>query len=100
MSSNLDKSLDEIIGSKSRRATRGSRSSAPRRASKQVNPSRRQRVGRGAPSAAAAVPRLRQRAPVNAVSRVSRILSAAGSARVSVEGLPRDIKQDAVRVCS
>ena len=41
----------------------------------------------------------RPAAPANAAQRVASLLSNAREARVSVEGLPRDIKQDAVRVC-
>lgn len=93
--SNLDQSLDEIIGKRparttSRPASRG-RNAGPRRATKQIGS--RPAAGRG---------NIRPRGgrpPVNAVSRVAKILGSTGFTKVNVEGLPRDIKQDAVRVC-
>ena len=39
------------------------------------------------------------RAPPNAVARVAKLLDTTREVKVNVEGLPRDIKQDAVRVC-
>lgn len=92
MSANLDKSLDEIIGSgkKPVRARVGKRTlaSGPKRATKQI---RRPIVGGG---------NRRVRPPVDgAASRVARLLDASREAKVNVEGLPRDIKQDAVKVC-
>ncbi|CCF58523.1 hypothetical protein KAFR_0E03720 [Kazachstania africana CBS 2517] len=89
MSANLNKSLDEIIGTRPKRATRGARAAAPRRATKQVNHRRSQPVNRQRTS----------RGPANAVSRVARMLNSSASSltKVNVEGLPRDIKQDAVR---
>lgn len=90
--SNLDKSLDEIIGS-GKRAPRARVSRQPKKVGKQVNTRRR-----------APVPG-RRRAPVNApapsaaVARAASLLNSTREARVTVEGLPRDIKQDAVKVC-
>lgn len=89
MSANLDKSLDEIIGSNKKpvRARINKRTQAPKRASKQV---RRPVIGGNQ----------RNRAPVTgAASRVARLLDSSREAKVNVEGLPRDIKQDAVKVC-
>lgn len=91
MSANLDKSLDEIIGSSKKpvRARVGKRTlaSGPKRATKQI---RRPIVGGNR----------RVRAPVDgAATRVARLLDASREAKVNVEGLPRDIKQDAVKVC-
>lgn len=89
MAGNLDQSLDEIIGKRSQNR----RKIGPRRAGKQVNVHRsRAPVNRTAAQRSV-------RAPVNAVSRVARLLSSNGHVKVNVEGLPRDIKQDAVRVC-
>lgn len=89
MSANLDKSLDEIIGANKKpvRARIEKRTQAPRKASKQI---RRPAVGGNK----------NVRAPVaGAASRVARLLDSAREAKVNVEGLPRDIKQDAVKVC-
>lgn len=85
MSANLDKSLDEIIGSNKkpiRRATRG----GPKKVSKQINGNRRRGPAPIGP---------KRGAPIKAAS----LLDAAYSTKVNVEGLPRDIKQDAVKVC-
>lgn len=85
MSANLDKSLDEIIGSNKkpiRRATRG----GPKKVSKQINGNRRRGPAPTGP---------KRGAPIKAAS----LLDAAYSTKVNVEGLPRDIKQDAVKVC-
>ncbi|CCK69575.1 RNA-binding protein YRA1 KNAG_0C04740 [Huiozyma naganishii CBS 8797] len=92
MSANLDQSLDEIIGKRPNRATSrsgGARGNGPKRATKQVNVNRRGAVGR-------AVPR-NVRAPASAVARVAKVANGSGAVKVNVEGLPRDIKQDAVR---
>lgn len=89
MSANLDKSLDEIIGKRSQNR----RKVGPRKAGKQVNVHRSR-----APVSRSAVQR-NIRAPANAVSRVARLLNSNHQVKVNVEGLPRDIKQDAVRVC-
>ncbi|KAK5780124.1 RNA-binding protein YRA1 PWA37_001497 [Arxiozyma heterogenica] len=87
MAGNLDQSLDEIIGKRSQNR----RKIGPRRAGKQVNVHRsRAPVNRTAAQRSV-------RAPVNAVSRVARLLNSNSHVKVNVEGLPRDIKQDAVR---
>lgn len=95
---NLDKSLDEIIGNSKQnnraRINKNRARNAPKKAAKQVNTARRS-VN---PKAKALVQR-RAVAPAAALSRVSRFLDTSREARVNVEGLPRDIKQDAVRVC-
>lgn len=90
--STLDKSLDEIIGA-GKRAPRARASRQPKKVGKQVNTRRR-----------APVPGRRPRAPVRAgpapsaaVARAASLLNFTREARVTVEGLPRDIKQDAVR---
>lgn len=88
MSNNLDKSLDEIIGKKPVRAPRDNKK-GPKKASKQINGNRRQGANNGRPNRPGRVP----------VKAVSRILSNQ-LIKVNVEGLPRDIKQNAVRVCS
>lgn len=87
MSANLDKSLDEIIGAnkKAVRARINKRSQGPSRVSKQL---RRSPVGGNK----------NVRVP-EAASRVARLLDSSREAKVNVEGLPRDIKQDAVKVC-
>ncbi|CCD22600.1 RNA-binding protein YRA1 NDAI_0A04440 [Naumovozyma dairenensis CBS 421] len=95
MSANLDQSLDEIIGSNKRMNNRAritsnrGRAAGPRKTSKQVNT--RRQTGRPNP-----VRQRVTRAPVNVRSRVPRP-DAGREVRVNVEGLPRDIKQDAVR---
>lgn len=99
MSSTLDKSLDEIIGSRNKptraRITNSRRATGPQRNSKQIVGGRR-----AAPDGRNLRARQpRPAAPANAAQRVASLLSNAREARVSVEGLPRDIKQDAVRVC-
>lgn len=89
MSANLDKSLDEIIGANKKpvRARINKRTQGPSRASKQLR--------RPTPGGNRNV-----RAPVaGAASRVARLLDSSREAKVNVEGLPRDIKQDAVKVC-
>lgn len=86
MSANLDKSLDEIIG-ENKKVVRRTNKKAPKKVSKQLNGNRR----RGG-----AVVGGRTAVPVKAAS----LLDAAYATKVNVEGLPRDIKQDAVRVCS
>ncbi|SCU83850.1 LAFA_0D06238g1_1 [Lachancea sp. 'fantastica'] len=84
MSANLDKSLDEIIGT-NKKPIRKVNKKAPKKVSKQIVGGNR----RGASVAA-----VRQRpAPVKA----NNVLEQAYGTKVSVEGLPRDIKQDAVR---
>lgn len=96
MSAILDQSLDEIIGNNKKAANNRARrntKSVPRRATKQVNNNRRRGpvVNNRQPV---------RRAPSNASARVAQILSRSNrNAKVNVEGLPRDIKQDAVRVC-
>lgn len=90
MSNNLDKSLDEIIGKRPNRATRDTKG-GPKKSSKQVNVNRRSGVVKGPRGARPT------RAPVRAVSRILNNQNAL--TKVNVEGLPRDIKQSAVRVC-
>lgn len=92
MSGNLDQSLDEIIGKRPQRP-QNRRNAGPKRTGKQVN------VHRSRPQIGRKPIQRNVRAPINAVSRVSRILNTNGQVKVNVEGLPRDIKQDAVRVC-
>ncbi|SMN19659.1 similar to Saccharomyces cerevisiae YDR381W YRA1 RNA binding protein required for export of poly(A)+ mRNA from the nucleus [Maudiozyma saulgeensis] len=84
MSNNLDKSLDEIIGKKPIRATRDNKR-GPKKASKQVG-KRRNVANSGRNNRPA-------RIPVGAVSRIV----GHQLVKVNVEGLPRDIKQSAVR---
>ncbi|SCU79899.1 LADA_0B03906g1_1 [Lachancea dasiensis] len=84
MSANLDKSLDEIIGT-NKKPIRKTNKKAPKKVSKQVAGGNR----RGA-SVAGVRPRA---APGKSAS----VLEQAYGTKVSVEGLPRDIKQDAVR---
>ncbi|KAM3162100.1 RRM domain-containing protein [Lachancea thermotolerans] len=84
MSANLDKSLDEIIGS-NKKPIRKINKKAPKKVSKQIVGGNR----RGASVAA-----VRQRAVPN---KAASVLEGAYGTKVSVEGLPRDIKQDAVR---
>jgi len=86
MSNNLDKSLDEIIGKKPVRATRDNRR-GPKKTSKQVG-NRRNAATNGRGNRPARIP----------ASAVSRIVGHQ-LVKVNVEGLPRDIKQSAVRVC-
>ncbi|SCV06085.1 LANO_0H21770g1_1 [Lachancea nothofagi CBS 11611] len=84
MSANLDRSLDEIIGTNKKQIVRKTNKKAPKKVSKQIVGNRR-----GGPVSA-----VRQRAaPVKAANA----LEQAYGTKVSVEGLPRDIKQDAVR---
>lgn len=90
MSGNLDQSLDEIIGKRPHRPQQR-RNAGPRRNGKQVVANRR-------PQGKHIVQR-NVRAPPNAAARVARIMSTNHHVKVNVEGLPRDIKQDAVRVC-
>lgn len=92
MSVNLDKSLDEIIGSGKKQARSrvgvGKRAmgSGPKKVSKQL---RRQPA-----------PGKKVKAPANAAAaKMAKLLDASREAKVNVEGLPRDIKQDAVKVC-
>ena len=87
MSNNLDKSLDEIIGKRPARATRDHKK-GPRKSTKQVG-NRRPTAGRGRNNKGPA------RVPTGAVSRIL----GQQLVKVNVEGLPRDIKQSAVRVC-
>ncbi|CCH58064.1 hypothetical protein TBLA_0A02650 [Henningerozyma blattae CBS 6284] len=94
MSAILDKSLDEIIGNNKRQAKNNSRrnNNGPRRTTKSFGHSRREHTG----------PSNRQqpvkRGPVNAAVRVAQLLNRSNrDAKVSVEGLPRDINQDAVK---
>ncbi|CCE63252.1 hypothetical protein TPHA_0E01590 [Tetrapisispora phaffii CBS 4417] len=97
MSAALDKSLDEIIGSRKKparaRITNTRRAAGPRRVAKNAVAGRRvaltQRNVRARVQRAAA--------PVNAAQRVAALLQNTKEARVNVEGLPREIKQDAVR---
>ncbi|CUS21839.1 LAQU0S04e01970g1_1 [Lachancea quebecensis] len=84
MSANLDKSLDEIIGS-NKKPIRKTNKKAPKKVSKQI-------VGGGRRGASVAA--VRQRAAPN---KAASVLEGAYGTKVSVEGLPRDIKQDAVR---
>ena len=95
MSANLDKSLDEIIGSNKAGSNRarvgGTRGNGPRRVGKQVGSQRRSLPNRRGPI------RKNTRAPPNAVARVAKLLDTTREVKVNVEGLPRDIKQDAVR---
>ncbi|AQZ16657.1 YRA1 (YDR381W) [Zygosaccharomyces parabailii] len=90
MSVNLDKSLDEIIGSSKKQARSrvgvGKRAvgGGPKKVSKQL---RRQPA-----------PGKKVRAPANvAAVKMAKLLDASREAKVNVEGLPRDIKQDAVK---
>lgn len=87
MSANLDRSLDEIIGSskKQARSRVNKRSAGPKKVSKQIR--RQPGVGK------------RVKAPVDGAARMAKLLDASKEAKVNVEGLPRDIKQDAVKVC-
>lgn len=93
MSGNLDQSLDEIIGKRPQRPQHRRNAAGPKRTGKQVN------VHRARPQNGRRPIQRNVRVPVNAVSRVSRLLNTSGHVKVNVEGLPRDIKQDAVRVC-
>ncbi|CAI4057472.1 hypothetical protein SUVZ_02G4940 [Saccharomyces uvarum] len=95
MSANLDKSLDEIIGSSRPGGNRvrvgGTRGNGPKRVGKQINTQRRNVPNRNGPI------RKNVRPPPNAVARVAKLLDTSREVKVNVEGLPRDIKQDAVR---
>lgn len=85
MSANLDKALDEIIDFNKKQVRKTSRS-MPRKVSKNVN---RRRAG--AP--------VGMRKAVVTVDKSTSVLEAAYATKVNVEGLPRDIKEVAVRVC-
>lgn len=88
MSANLDKSLDEIIGS-GRKPVRARVNKRP------TGPSPKKQIRRPPVSG-------NRRAKVSAegaATRMARLLDASREAKVNVEGLPRDIKQDAVKVC-
>lgn len=102
MSANLDKSLDEIIGSSrpggNRARVGGTRGNGPKRVGKQVNTQRRNVPNRNVPNRNGPI-RKNVRPPPNAVARVAKLLDTSREVKVNVEGLPRDIKQDAVRVC-
>lgn len=82
----LDKSLDEIIGAS--KAVRRNKTT-PKKVSKQINKNRGKRV-----VGPARLPKKSNPALVPAMLRT------ALSTRVNVEGLPRDINQEAVKVCS
>lgn len=92
----LDQSLDEIIGNnrpqrQSRRSNNG-----PKKTSKQVNQNRRAAQVNRRP---AQTQRRPARLPNNVVDRIARVAQKSSPVRVNVEGLPRDIKQGAVKVC-
>ncbi|CDO94218.1 unnamed protein product [Kluyveromyces dobzhanskii CBS 2104] len=85
----LDQSLDEIIGS-AKHARRNNKT-GPKKVSKQINKNRATRT----PSGPTRAPKR-----ATAAALVPALLRAPISSRVNVEGLPRDINQDAVKVCS
>lgn len=85
MSANLDKALDEIIDSQKKPVRRPNKN-APRKVAKSVTAGRRRGPAAG----------VRKSVPVE---RATSMLEAAYATKVNVEGLPRDIKEDAVRVC-
>lgn len=89
MSGNLDRSLDEIIGSSKKqvRSRVNKRTGGPKKVSKQV----RRQAGPGK--------NVKPPADGASVARMARLLDTSNEAKVNVEGLPRDIKQDAVKVC-
>ncbi|AMD21262.1 HEL018Wp [Eremothecium sinecaudum] len=82
MSANLDKALDEIIDSNKKHARKANKA-GPRKMSKNIR--------RKGPISSSA------RKPMISLEKASSILDAAYATKVNVEGLPRDIKEDAVR---
>ncbi|SCU93422.1 LAMI_0E14312g1_1 [Lachancea mirantina] len=86
MSGNLDRSLDEIIGENKKQRVRKVNKNVPKKVSKSVVGNRR----RATPIKGGALRNA-------AAAKTANILESAYGTKVNVEGLPRDIKQDAVR---
>lgn len=92
----LDQSLDEIIGNNRPQRQARRNNNGPRKASKQINQNRRAAPANRRNNQ---VQRRPARLPSNVAARIVKGTQKNIPVRVNVEGLPRDIKQDAVKVC-
>ncbi|KAL6940672.1 hypothetical protein ACO0QE_004585 [Hanseniaspora vineae] len=102
MSNLLDKSLDEIIGSRKTAKKTPQRAGRSSRTNNNGNNRNATKVSSKAVGVRKRAPAARKPAAVN-TKRVAKIIdrtmNTVASNRISIEGMPRDIGRDSIRVC-
>ncbi|KAL6937534.1 hypothetical protein ACO0RG_004044 [Hanseniaspora osmophila] len=102
MSNLLDKSLDEIIGSRKTAKKTPQRVGRSSRTNNNGNTRSATKVSSKAVGVRKRAPVARNPAAVNSkrvAKIVDRTVNSFGSNRISIEGMPRDIKRESIRVC-